>query len=62
VRNGDWDSVRDKQVNGSVRRTDEELGDLESGEGSLDNVRYTVTECGHGVVGVLKLVNLCSAQ
>jgi hypothetical protein len=44
-------------VNGSVRRTDEELGDLESGEGSLDNVRDTVAECGHGVVGVLKLVS-----
>lgn len=44
-------------MDGSKGGTDEELGDLESSERSLDDVGDAVAEGGDGVVGVLRRVN-----
>lgn len=56
MRDGDWDSVRNEQVDSSVCGTDEELRNLKGSQGSLDDVRDAVAECRYGVVGVLELV------
>jgi hypothetical protein len=53
VCDGDRDSVRYEQVDSGVRGADEELRNLQSGQGSLDKVRYAVTKGSYGVVGVL---------
>ena len=48
---------KSEEMQGGKGGTDEELGDLESSERSLDDVGDAVAEGGDGVVGVLRRVN-----
>lgn len=49
----DRDGVVDEGVEHGVGCADEELGDLQRGQGTLNGGRYADVEGGHGVVGVL---------